>query len=213
MLLICICPLHAAHTHSGVGRFRYDPCAHVLWMTRDRALQNNQYTAMEAVTQGPAAASSVSTRRGFNAGLMLGQRRRRWPNIKPALNPRRVFTASPTRTCSIYVGLISLTLARHCRSEGCRSPACIGFYLVCSGKDNGAIHDRHRCILKGTLTFTFPKYNPTRPNISNTFNVPLHLNTWNKVQSRPFQSFIDTEYKLPTLCFSPDKYVDGKVSR
>ena len=36
----------------------------------------------------------VKTRRWRNAGLMLGQRlrRRRWPNIKPALRQRLVFT-------------------------------------------------------------------------------------------------------------------------
>ena len=33
------------------------------------------------------------TRRGNNAGLMLGQRRRRWPNIKPALDQYSVFLA------------------------------------------------------------------------------------------------------------------------
>ena len=32
--------------------------------------------------------STANTRRSPNAGLMLGQRRRRWPNIKPALGER-----------------------------------------------------------------------------------------------------------------------------
>ena len=36
-------------------------------------------------------ASSENTRRLPNAGLKLGQRRRRWPNFKPALGERLVF--------------------------------------------------------------------------------------------------------------------------
>ena len=33
----------------------------------------------------------ANTRRLSNVGLMLGQRRRRWPNVKPALDKRFVF--------------------------------------------------------------------------------------------------------------------------
>ena len=30
----------------------------------------------------------INTRRGINVGTMLAQRRRRWPNIEPTLDPR-----------------------------------------------------------------------------------------------------------------------------
>ena len=36
----------------------------------------------------------ANTRRGPNAGLMLGQRRRRWANINPALGPRLVLAGT-----------------------------------------------------------------------------------------------------------------------
>ena len=37
----------------------------------------------------------------MNAGFMLGQRRRRWPNIKPALDERLVFAGW-------YIGQVSI---------------------------------------------------------------------------------------------------------
>ena len=37
---------------------------------------------------------TASTRRENNVGLMLGQRHRRWPNIKPALNQSVVFAVA-----------------------------------------------------------------------------------------------------------------------
>ena len=36
-----------------------------------------------------------------NAGLILGQRRRRWPNIKPALGVRLVFVEKTASLCVI----------------------------------------------------------------------------------------------------------------
>ena len=39
---------------------------------------------------------SANTRPLPNASLMLGRRHRRWPNIKPTLNQRRVFAEITT---------------------------------------------------------------------------------------------------------------------
>ena len=40
---------------------------------------------------------TASTRRKNNVGLMLGQRHRRWPNIKPALDQTTLFAGVPNR--------------------------------------------------------------------------------------------------------------------
>ena len=47
-----------------------------------------------AICLCPADLDPANTRRLANADLMLGQRRRRWPNIKPALVKRFVFAGS-----------------------------------------------------------------------------------------------------------------------
>ena len=54
----------------------------------------------------------ANKRHRTNAGLMLGQRRRRWPNIKTALVQYLVFAgwSCSVQTCSLYIFRAQLTL-------------------------------------------------------------------------------------------------------
>ena len=54
---------------------------------REKGIYVQDRKIMETVNK----ANSENTKRVPNAGFMLGQRRRRWPNIKPALGQRLVF--------------------------------------------------------------------------------------------------------------------------
>ena len=62
----------------------------------------------------------ANTRRWLNAGLMLGRRRRRLPNIKPALGQRLVFAGTEIKKCCskcwFNAGLTSHTSTQHCTS-------------------------------------------------------------------------------------------------
>ena len=46
---------------------------------------------------------TVNRRYGSDAGLMLGQRRRRWPNIKPTLAQPLAFADSDIGLCLTYI--------------------------------------------------------------------------------------------------------------
>ena len=50
---------------------------------------------------------SSNTRSSSNAGLVLGQRRRRWPNIEPALDERLVFAGE--RPVYVYINIYLFT--------------------------------------------------------------------------------------------------------
>ena len=71
------CPAHGRRKVDGLKRpRRAENTGHIARAILDQLLEN--------WTQ---EGSTANTRHGSNAGLMLNQRRRRWPNIKPALDP------------------------------------------------------------------------------------------------------------------------------
>ena len=60
--------------------------------------------ASVAVTQNDA--HPTNTRRLSKVGLMLGQRRRRWPSIKPTLDQRLVFVGLTVGKNYIYIQIL-----------------------------------------------------------------------------------------------------------
>ena len=70
-----------------VGRWQRTPCQ---WDTMDRDL-DSLTAGFRARRPSTSVSVPANTRRGTNAVLLLGQRRRRWTNIKTVLIQRFVF--------------------------------------------------------------------------------------------------------------------------
>ena len=62
-----------------------------------------QRCGMTGVGRGGGRREVASTTHWTNVGLMLGHRRRRWPNIKPALDQRAVFPDEVVRPASPFL--------------------------------------------------------------------------------------------------------------
>ena len=82
-------------------------------------------------------------------GLMLGQHRRRWPNMKPALGQRVVFAwrrrLGPPSKHKTFVGPITKTLGRRCTNV-------IQMFCVCWAPTTGGWNDRSDSLLSFMMT-------------------------------------------------------------
>ena len=74
--------------HCTRGRVRLLGCG------QERRCDPDVASAADRITL-PQTAVPINTRHSNNDGLMLGQRQRRWPNIKPSLFECLAFTAVP----------------------------------------------------------------------------------------------------------------------
>ena len=65
-------------------------------------MENKQSISITVCNADTTIDSDKPTKRTPNADLMLGQRRRRWPNIESALGQGVVFAGSRHTTVTIY---------------------------------------------------------------------------------------------------------------